>query len=154
MAKTLSNKREKRPIAISIVGIILLIAIGVYLYRAFIGLSTLNVFVYGIPRIVIENYRLTPQSRELLINLYLLSAGLLVIVLLIGFLSSQRWAWIGLLIWNFITLVILTIGYFGGHPQYIFMALGVILVFSLNQVEVRRLCDIYWEHEEGNETSV
>jgi hypothetical protein len=77
----------------------------------------------------------------------LTSAGYLVlsavgVVVLIGFLAVRRWAWVVLMAWTGISLLIGLIEYFYSDPNYAVMASNAIIALALNQVEVQRIFQI------------
>ena len=70
------------------------------------------------------------------------------IIVLIGFLRLQRWAWVLLMAWTGISLCITLINYFYSRPNYLVMASDVIIAVALSQSDVQRIFRIRTEPDE------
>jgi hypothetical protein len=73
-----------------------------------------------------------------IIDIVLIVALALVIA---GLLTRQRWAWVMTMIIIGISLLIGILEYFQESPRYLNMLIGVIIVFYLNERNVRRVYD-------------
>jgi carbon starvation protein CstA len=62
-------------------------------------------------------------------------------IVIAGLLTKQRWAWVMTMIIIGISLLIGILEYFQESPRYINMLIGVIIVFYLNERNVRRVYD-------------
>jgi hypothetical protein len=69
-----------------------------------------------------------------LLQVLIASIGLL---LGIGLWTLQRWAWVATMLWAGVTMVTALLAYFRGDPQFVSMALSVVVVFYLNSREVQ-----------------
>jgi len=132
----------KRPIAVTVVagGIVLLFLIR--LFQVFDPLLRQHILPSGIGAPLLEGLRPTPLGMTLLTSAGYLALSLIGIVVLIGFLSLRRWAWIVLMAWTASSLLIGLIEYFYSHPNYLVMASNTIIAFALNQVDVQRIFHI------------
>ena len=133
---------RKRPIAVTIVawGIVLLFLIR--LFQVFEPLIRLHVIEMGVNGPLMHGLRPTPLGLAVLTSGAYLLLSLIGIVVLIGFLGLRRWAWVTLMAWTGVSLVIGLIEYFYSDPNYLVMASNTIIAFALNQVEVQRIFGI------------
>ena len=133
---------RKRPIAVTIVawGIVLLFLIR--LFQVFEPLIRLHVIETGVNGPLMHGLRPTPLGLAVLTSGAYLLLSLIGIVVLIGFLGLRRWAWVTLMAWTGVSLVIGLIEYFYSDPNYLVMASNTIIAFALNQVEVQRIFGI------------
>ena len=69
------------------------------------------------------------------IALVILVVGL---IIAIGLWRLHRWAWAGVMIWTGVNLATALYQYFHGRPDYAAMAEGMVVVFYLNQRDVRQ----------------
>lgn len=63
--------------------------------------------------------------------------GAVGLIVSIGLWRLQRWAWVATMLWAGINMGQALYSYFWGTPQYIAMALSVVIVLYLNQREVQ-----------------
>lgn len=133
---------KKRPIAVTIVawGIVLLFL--VRLFQVFEPLLRLHVLPDGIAAPLLEGLRPTPLGLTLLTSAGYLALSLICVIVLIGFLSLRRWAWVVLMAWTGISLLIGLIEYSYSDPNYLVMASNAIIALALNQVDVQRIFHI------------
>jgi hypothetical protein len=61
------------------------------------------------------------------------------LVLALGLWRLQRWAWVTLMVWQGLLMVTDIWGRFNGNPSYPTMILSVIIVFYINQREVKKV---------------
>ena len=66
---------------------------------------------------------------------------LVVAVVVVGLWRYRLWAWYGMMLLLAYWMATDAIGYFPGTPEYFSMLLNVVMVFYLNQREVRELFD-------------
>jgi hypothetical protein len=135
----------KRPIAVTIVawGVVLLFLIR--LFQVVEPLLRMHILPDGISAPLLEGLRPTPLGTILVRSAGYLALSLIGVVVLIGFLSLQRWAWVVLMAWTGASLLIGLIEYFYSHPNYLVMASNAIIALALNQVEVQRIFHIRLE---------
>jgi len=138
----------KRPVAVTIVawGIVLLFL--VRLYQVYLPLLQADLLEDGIHGPLTRGMRLTPTGAAVLISAAYLIQVLVGIVVLIGFLRLQRWAWVVLMAWTAVSLSITLINYFYSNPNYIVMASDVIIAFALSQSDVQRIFRIRTDADE------
>ena len=134
--------KSKRPIAVTIVawGIVLLFM--VRLYEVYPPLMRMDLLKYGIQGPFMHGIRLTPVGNALVVSASYLLQVLVGIVVLVGFLRLQRWAWVMLIVWTGVSLMISLLDYFYSRPNYIVMASNVIIALALSQSDVQRIFKI------------
>ena len=79
---------------------------------------------------------MAPQSWSLLESLVTM---LVTAVLVVGLWRYRLWAWYGMMLLLAYWMASDAVGYFRGTPEYISMALNVVMIFYMNQREVRVL---------------
>lgn len=79
---------------------------------------------------------MAPQSWSLLKSLVTMLATAVVVV---GLWRYRPWAWYGMMLLLAYWMASDAVGYFRGTPEYVSMALNVIMIFYMNQREVRVL---------------
>ncbi len=130
---------KKRPIAVTIVAWGIVVLFLTRLYQVIDPLIRMQVFQNGFTTPLIVGLRLTPLGRAVVTSGSYLILSLIGIVVLIGFLSLHRWAWVLLMAWTGVSLTITLINYFYSHPNYLVMASNTIIIFALNQADVQRI---------------
>ena len=78
----------------------------------------------------------TSGTRLLLEGIFL-ALALLALVVSIGLFRLKPWAWLLAMSMEGLNLTSALTAYVVGHPEYVNMLLGIIIVMSLNQREVR-----------------
>lgn len=130
---------RKSPIAVTIVAWGIVVLFLVRLVQVFEPLIRMHVLEQGLSTPLRVGMRLTPLGLAVLTSASYLVLSLIGIVVLIGFLRLHRWAWVVLMAWTGISLVISLITYFYSRPNYVVMGSNTIIAFALNQAEVRRI---------------
>jgi hypothetical protein len=140
--------KSKRPMAVTIVawGIVLLFV--VRLYQVFQPLLRMDLLEDGIHGPLVRGIWLTPVGDAVAVSASYLLQVLVGIVVLIGFLRLQRWAWVVLMAWTAASLSITLINYFYSRPNYLVMASDVIIAFALSQSDVQRIFKIRMDPDE------
>ena len=140
--------QRKRPIAVTVVawGIVLLFLIR--LYQVFEPLARMDILAHGIHDPLTAGFRLTALGTVVVVSASYLLQALVGIVVLIGFLRLQRWAWVMLMAWTGISLCITLINYFYSRPNYIVMASDVIIAVALSQSDVQRIFRVRMDPDE------
>jgi len=142
------SDRKKRPIAVTVIALGIVVLFGIRLYQVFKPLLAQHVFQNGIAGPFFEGWRLTEMGVALLSSATYLVLSLTGIVVLIGFLRLKPWAWVLLMAWTGISLTISLVEYFYTHnPNYAVMAANMVIAFALNQSEVQSICGIRRENE-------
>ncbi len=78
-------------------------------------------------------------TDQQLIEIGLLSAfALLQVVLIVGLWQMRAWAWLLVMITTGLSMTLLIWRYFQGNPDYLAMAINVLVVFYLNQRDVQQ----------------
>jgi hypothetical protein len=140
--------KSKRPVAVTIVAWAIVLLFLVRLYQVYLPLMRLDLLENGIYGPFAHGMRLTPVGYAVMVSGSYLLQVLVGIVVLIGFLRLQRWAWVMLMAWTGFSLVIALINYFYSRPNYIVMASDVIIAFALSQSDVQRIFKIRVDPDE------
>ncbi len=127
-------------------GIVLLFLIR--LYQVYQPLIRMDIFEHGIHGPLTLGLRLTPLGTTLVVAASYLLQALVGIVVLIGFLRLQRWAWVMMMAWTGISLCITLINYFYSRPNYVVMASNAIIAVALSQSDVQRMFGIRTDPDE------
>jgi len=143
--KDRKGRREKRPIAVTI---IVLLVIGEILLRLYwviqYALKT-EPWLNGIPWPLWDTGWLTDSAMDFATSAFRLLWLLVSIAVLIGLLRMKRWSWVVLMVWVGISLSAGILHYFYRsiseftQADYAVMAADMVLVFALNQLEVQRI---------------
>ena len=131
--------QRKRPIAVTVVGWGIVVLFLIRLYQVFQPLLRMGVLEDGIQGPLTRGFRLTPLGETAVISASYLLQALVGIVVLIGFLRLQRWAWVLMMAWTGLSLCITLINYFYSRPNYLVMASNVIIAIALSQSDVQRI---------------
>jgi hypothetical protein len=142
MAKRKKSDQQKRPIAVTVIAVAIVVLFLIRLYQVFDPLIRNNVFRNGITSALITGWNLTPLGDAVLSSATYLVLSLAGIVVLIGFLRLRRWSWVLLMAWTGVSLIISLVDYFYSHPNYAVMASNVIIAFALNITDVQRIYGI------------
>jgi len=140
MFKRKKTKGKKRPIAVTVIGMAIIVLFIVRLYQVFIPLIELEVFVNGLSGPFYSDTGLTEAGRALFDSIFysVLAVGL--VIVLIGFLRMRRWSWVMLMTWVGISMVVGLVDYFYfEQPNYVIMASDVVIAFALSQADVARI---------------
>lgn len=137
------TQKRKRPVAVTVVGIV-----GVFFAVMSLGLAIYDLWWNGVwmaaqQGVLVEGTALTPLGQEFAAALYDLLSGLVTVFILWGFLRVRPWAWIALMVWVGIGLAIQVARYFYDDPNYPRMLLSVVVAFALNQAEVQEAFGIH-----------
>jgi lysylphosphatidylglycerol synthetase-like protein (DUF2156 family) len=144
------KSKRKRPVAVTVVGLIAMAVVILYLVLAALILLGLGVFQTGhIPSGPWwEGLKPTQLGKLLFEVVYLLILGLVTFLIAINFILMRRWAWVALMTWTGITLALNLMRYLYGSPDYFSMFLAVVLVLAMNQADVQQVFGIQHREEE------
>lgn len=146
MAKRKKSDKKKRPIAVSVIAVAIVVLFLIRLLQVFMPLIRENVFTSGITGPFFTGWRLTEMGSTLLSSTSYLILSVAGIVTLIGFLHLHRWSWVLLMAWTGVSLIISLGDYFYSHANYVVMASNVIIAFALNITDVQRMFGIRREN--------
>ena len=139
MAKRKKSDKKKRPIAVSVIAVAIVVLFLIRLVQVFTPLISENVFNNGITGPFFTGWRLTEMGNTLLSSASYLILSVAGIVTLIGFLRLRRWSWVLLMTWTGVSLLISLMDYFYSHANYVVMASNVIIAFALNITDIQRM---------------
>ena len=140
--------RKKRPVAVPVVGWVILVLFVARLYQAVLPLLAMGLLRGGIHGPFTHGLVITPIGLRVLDSALFLFQVLAGIVVLIGFLRLRRWAWVLLMAWTGASLTVSLIGYFYGRPNYLVMASDVVIALALSQHDVQRIFQIRYDPDE------
>lgn len=139
---------KKRPIAVTIIVLLLVGEILLRLYWVGHYLIDNKIWVTGIPWPLWGSSWLTVAGSEFATSAFRLLWLLVGIAVLIGLLRIRRWSWIVLVVWTGISLSVGILHYFyrADYPfnpsDFAVLAADMVLVFALNQADVQRIFQI------------
>jgi hypothetical protein len=142
MAKRKKSDKKKRPIAVTVIALAIVVLFGIRLYQVFEPLLRNQVFMNGITSPFVIGWKLTSLGRAFLSSGTYLLLSLAGIIVLIGFLRLRRWSWVLLMAWTGGSLIISLVDYFYSQPNYAVMASNVIIAFALNIPDVQHIFGI------------
>jgi hypothetical protein len=142
MAKRKKSDKKKRPIAVTVIAVAIVVLFLIRLYQVFEPLIRNDVFRNGITGPFFAGWKLTSLGSAFLSSATYLVLSVAGIVVLIGFLRLRRWSWVLLMAWTGVSLIISLVDYFYSHANYAVMASNVIIAFALNITDVQRIYGI------------
>ncbi len=154
MSQTVTEK-NKRPLVITIVGILLILTA---LYGLIMG-SLMLVSIFETGSISVSDILepsdspqvFTQLGDELLGAIFMIATGLVQLVICIGFWRGRRWAWVAAISWQALKLLIGLGASFFVDAAAFSVIFSVILVFLLNAAEVRHAFGIRTNENESNQ---
>ena len=142
---------SKRPPAISLVAIAIMLLFVIRLYQVVDPLMESEILQKGIYGPLWLDTHLTRLGEKMFTSTSYLLLSLAGLVILFAFLRMQRWSWVVLMGWTAGSLLITLVNYFYGDPNYLVMASDVIIAIALNQPEVQRIFGIRIDEVEYTE---
>lgn len=97
---------------------------------------------------------LTPEGADIVKGTVDILLGIVQVVFTIGFFRMQRWAWVGAMSWQALKLLFEIASVFLGGGTLITILFASLLVFLLNQADVRRTFRIQPENESSSSPPV
>lgn len=149
-----TSTAHKRPVAVTVVGLITLVAALVTVAIVLLALGPGRLWQQALSQPLFVGWRLTASGEETARAAGLLISGGVTFALSLGLFGVRRWAWLGLMTWTGANLAFNLIRYRYGRPDYVALLLGAVIVFSLNLAEVqeafgiRRRADDSLEHND------
>ena len=142
MAKRKKSDKKKRPIAVTVIAVAIVVLFLVRLYQFFEPMIRNGIFRNGITAPLFSGWQVTVLGSAIPSSLAYLVLSIAGIIVLIGFLRLRRWSWVLLMAWTGVSLLISLVDYFYSHPNYLVMASNVIITFALNITDVQRIYGI------------
>jgi len=146
MAKRKKSDKKKRPIAVSVIAMAIVVLFLIRLVQVFDPLISENVISRGVTGPFFTGWRLTELGNTLLSSAFYLILSAAGIVTLVGFLRLRRWSWVLLMAWTGVSLSISLVDYFYSRANYLVMASNIIIAFALNIPDVQRMFGIRRDH--------
>jgi hypothetical protein len=140
MFKRKKTKGKKRPIAVTVISIAIVVLFIVRLVQVFRPLYEIGMFQNGFMGPFITETGLTDEGRALIGSIFYFTLAIGLVIVLIGFLRMRRWSWVMLMTWVGFSMVVGLVDYFYfEHPNYVIMASDVVIAFALSQADVARI---------------
>ncbi|MCJ7444254.1 MAG: hypothetical protein MUO26_06960 [Methanotrichaceae archaeon] len=128
MKLTIKRPSGKRPFGVSVIvfliAVYVLLMAGAFFFPLNIKMSSFMLWLLGFEGPFHVAYLIVP---------------IFFLVLALGLWRLQRWAWVLLMVWQGLLIATDIWGYFNGNPSYLTMILSVIIVFYINQREVKKV---------------
>jgi hypothetical protein len=143
--KDRKGNREKRPIAVTIIVLLVIGEILLRLYWVIQYMLRTEIWLNGTPWPLWDAGWLTDSAMEFTTAAFRLLWLLVAIAVLAGLLRMRRWSWVVLVVWVGISLSVGILHYFYRsitdftQSDYAIMAADMVMVFALNQLEVQRI---------------
>jgi len=132
--------KKKRPIAVVIISLLLLIMISLRVYWVYDTALVYHLF-NGWANIPLWDNGLTQAAMDLALGVFRLSWAITALVVLIGIYQMKRWGWVMIIMWVGTSLAIGLVRYFNSatlySSDYFVMATDTVLAYILNQTGVQ-----------------
>ncbi len=142
MVKRKKSFKKKRPIAVSIIAVAIVVLFLLRLYQVYDPVFRQRIFLNPITGPWIQGWRLTPLGSTYVSSISYVFLAFTGLIVLVGFLRMQRWSWVLLMAWTGASLTVSLVDYFTSHSNFAVMASNVIIAFALNIPEVQRIYKI------------
>ena len=129
MKLPIRHSQRKRPFGVSV---IIFMVLAYVLLLVLINYFSLKTETSTVSLWLMKNIS-PPQSRVVLLMIILFQ-----LAIAIGLWRLQRWAWMCLMIWQGLVMAMDIWGRFNGNPSHLTMIINVIIVFYINQREVKK----------------
>lgn len=148
-----AEAKKKRPVIVTvltwllILGALLNIVLGVLsIYASEILESGGTIEILA----SVEDERLFSDAGEWLVEgtTYLV-VGIVQAVFAIGFWRQRKWAWVGEMTWQALRILLSVATALAGNLEPFSLALSILLIFLLNQSDVRRIFGIRYQPNES-----
>ena len=143
-----STAGPKRPIAVTLIGALLILISGFYIVQAVAGLSFSGAIQSALSNALNTQGTLTLQAQTMLENVLDFVRGAVAVIIMIGFFRLRRWAWVAAMAWSALGLLNQLFRVFSGTPAYFWMLLEVIAIFALIQADVQKIFGIKREEHD------
>lgn len=153
------SPKPVRPLAITITGWILFLGALLNLLFGFLFIYASGFMSEHQSSVVIlevqdKQQTLTTQGADLVKGAIDILLGIVQVVFTIGFFRMQRWAWVGAMSWQALKLLFEIASVFLGGGTLITILFASLLVFLLNQADVRRTFRVQSENESSSSPPV
>ncbi len=137
MVKRKKSFKKKRPIAVSVIAIAIVVLFILRLVQVYDPIIRQRILTTVFTRPLFLGWHPTSLGLTLASSVGYILLSLTGIIVLIGFLRMQRWSWVLLMAWTCASLTLSLVDYFTSHSNYAIMASNVIIAFALNIPEVQ-----------------
>jgi hypothetical protein len=143
MPKKKKVSGAKRPVAVTVTALVIVVLFFVRIYQAVKPLVEAETLQTAISIPFFINGTLTTHGRMVFQSLLFLVLAIGLIVVLFAFLRMRRWSWVLMMAWVGFSMVVSLVDYFYfSEPNYMIMASDVIIAFALSQGDVQRIFGI------------
>lgn len=135
-SNTLEHKK-KRPLTVTLVGVVAIVAFLFYGYLGIVDIMTAETLTTSVSFPVLSLTSLDIPSVKILGGAYFILSAIAALVIGWGAFRMRRWAWIAFMAWCIFILTNQIVRYFADVPGYPAMVLAGFIVLALNQAEVQ-----------------
>ena len=129
------RRRFKRPIAVSLAGIIALAVAAFHIYHGLNQLMQLGVLTGGL---MVSAFDWRQESSRLMLKSGIeISLAIVALFVILNFLRLRRWSWVVLVLWVTINLIVDLETYIYAEANFLSMIANVIVAFSVLQSDVQ-----------------
>lgn len=143
------EKTRKRPVAVTVVAAITLVAALLALTLALAALGPAGLWEEARTVPLFAGLRLTKTGDLFFRALIQLTFGVVTIALSIGLFGVRRWAWVGLMAWTGMNLALNLVRYWYRQPDYLSVLFDVVVIFTLNLAEVQEAFGVHRRVDDG-----
>jgi len=136
------DTRPKRPLAITLVGLLAVLAAAASIAHGLFELWLAGMLSTAQPPPPLLDPRWSELWRPLARGVVDIGVGLVLLIIGISLLRLRRWSWVALMVWTTIGLAIGLVRYYLDQPNYVAMAFNVLVVLALNQRDVQSVFGI------------
>ncbi len=146
---------KKRSAAIAIVGWLLFLSAILNITFGALDIFVSDVFSQtgtSLPILAeqVADDELTEQEFFLIDGVVSIFVGVVQLGLTIGFWREKRWAWVAAMSWQAFKLLFGIVAALAGPADFVSLAFAILLVFTLNQTDVRRVFNIRRQPDESS----
>ena len=140
MGKKKNKIREKRPVAVTVIAIVIVVLFFVRIYQSIKPLAEENSLRNMQTEPIFMDGILTTHGQAVLESLLYLILAIGLIIVLLGFVKCAAGTWVFLMTWVGFSMVVGLEDYFYfGDPNFVIMASDVVIAFALSQADVQRI---------------
>jgi hypothetical protein len=130
---------SKRPIAITLVGVLLFVSALLTAFIAAVEFATAGMPTDLRGALLNPDRSLTDSETQFVVGVIFLVIAILQLITVFAFWRQQRWAWAVLMTLTCISLASGLVRYISDDPDFATMFLDVVVVLALNQTQVQKL---------------
>ncbi len=131
------KSQRKRPIAVTFVGLVAVLAAVFYAALGIMDIINSGYLQAARFTALLDFVHMDAATERFVGGVYLVISALAALIISWGAFRMKRWAWIAFMAWCIVLLVLQILRYYIGAPNYLTMAIAAFVVLALNQSEVQ-----------------